>query len=98
MNPEQEKNSKWVDLFRTFWPVAVVLISVVVNSVINWTTFGVRLDAIESRQDRQGSAITSLQTSVTDTQNNYAALNAKVDSLSDNVLYIRQRIDNALSK
>lgn len=79
---------------NNMWAIALVIASVIAQ----WAVFGVRLDNIEGRQDRQGTAITDLQDQLTQTQSQYAALNAKVDAVSDNVLYIRQRIDEATTK
>lgn len=73
------------------WAIVIVVASVVAQ----WAIFSTRLDTIEQRQDRQGTTIAALQTSVQDVQTQYAALNAKLDALNDNVLYIRNRIDTA---
>lgn len=81
-------------LKNNLWAIALVLASVVAQ----WSVFGVRLDNIEARQDRQGTAIADLQNQVTTTQTQYAALDAKVDAMNDNILYIRQRIDAAITR
>lgn len=86
-----EKNNAIVTFLRdNAWALAIVIASVIAQ----WSVFGVRLTNIEQRQDRQGATIVSLQSSVADVQTQYAALNAKLDALGDNVLYIRNRIDN----
>ncbi len=74
---------------------AWALIIVASSLIGQWYVTTARLDTIEARQDRQGAAITALQTSVADVQTQYAALNAKLDAIDSNVNYIRSRIDNA---
>lgn len=81
-------------LTKNAWALAIVLSSVIAQ----WAVFGVRLDNIEARQDRQGTAISTLQASVAEVQNQYSALNAKVDAVGSNVDYIRNRIDRALNQ
>lgn len=86
-----DQNNFFIGFIRNnAWAIVIVTASVVAQ----WAVFSTRLDTIEQRQDRQGTAITGLQSSVADVQTQYAALNAKLDALNDNVLYIRNRIDN----
>lgn len=79
---------------KNLWALIIVTASVIAQ----WAVFSVRLQNIEARQDRQGTVITALQDQMRDTQTQYAALNAKVDAVNDNVLYIRERIDKTLNK
>lgn len=89
------KQSQFVEFFaKNLWAIALVIASVIAQ----WAVFGVRLDTVEARQDRQGQAITSLQEQVQDADTRYAALEAKVDSLNENVLYIRNRIDKVFGQ
>lgn len=84
------------DALKNYWPIMISAVTIVVSIATQWAIFGSRLAAVESRQDRQGTAISALQDATTQQQANYAALSAKLDALSDNVSYIRSRIDNAL--
>lgn len=88
---EDKKSFNLSDQFKTFWPVVLVVISLAAQ----WAILGQRVEAAEGRLDRQGNAITALQASDREREAQYAALNAKLDALNDNVLYIRNRIDNA---
>lgn len=76
---------------KNAWAIVLVIASVVAQ----WAVFGVRLDNIEQRQDRQGNSIQTLQATVSTVQTQYAALNAKLDAIDSNVNYIRSRIDKA---
>lgn len=71
------------------WAIVIVTASVVAQ----WSIFSTRLTAIEQRQDRQGDSIQTIQNSLSDVQTQYAGLNAKLDGISDNVSYIRSRLD-----
>lgn len=84
-----ENRNTIFDYIIKVWPI----IAIVLSLVAQWAIFGVRIASLEDRQNRQGTAIVSLQASVADVQTQYAALNAKLDALGDNVLYIRTRID-----
>lgn len=79
---------------KNAWAMAIVASSVIAQ----WAVFGVRLDSVEDRIDRQGMAITELRSEVQETKEQYAALNEKVDSVKESVDYIRNRIDRALSQ
>lgn len=81
---------------ENYWPITLSVITVGVSIATQWAIFGSRLTAVELRQDRQGSAITSLQSSLTQQQADYAALSAKIDAMSDNVSYIRTRVDSII--
>lgn len=90
---EQKPNFLVEFLAKNAWALVIVATSVAAQ----WAVFGVRLDNLEARVDRQGTAITDIRSQVQETQNQYAALNAKVDALKDGVDYIRNRIDRALN-
>lgn len=81
---------------QDYWPIFVSLMAIIVSLSAQWAVFGVRISAVEDRQDRQGTAIATLQDSFTTQQSNYAALAAKLDAVNENVVYIRSRIDNAV--
>lgn len=73
--------------------LTIVIAGVIASYSVNTALYGYRLSSIEARQDRQGTAITALQTSIADVQTQYAALNAKLDGIDSTVNYIRSRID-----
>lgn len=79
-------------LTKNVWAIALVVSSVIAQ----WAVFGVRIDNIEARQDRQDLAVIDLRTQLQETKENYAALEEKVDSVKESVDYIRSRIDAAL--
>lgn len=97
MNPEIQSEPKenflMAFLSKNAWALVIVASSVIAQ----WAVFGVRLDAVEARLDRQGTAITEIRTQVAESQNQYAALNAKVDAMKDSIDYIRNRIDRAIN-
>lgn len=74
-------------------PIVIGIATLIASYSVNVALYGYRLSAVEARQDRQGTAITSLQASVADVQTQYAALNAKLDGIDSTVNYIRSRID-----
>lgn len=76
-----------------YWPIFFSLTSILVSLIAQWAILGTRITAIEGRQDRQGAAITTIQDQVARQAADYAALAAKIDSINDNVNYIRSRID-----
>ena len=88
-------NSKQTFLFDFVKNNAWALVIVFASVVGQWYVFTARLDNIEARQDRQGTALQDLQTSVAGVQTQYAALSAKLDAIDSNVNYIRSRIDAA---
>lgn len=92
-NTEKKEGALSSFLAKNAWALIIVTSSVVGQ----WAVFGARLDNLEARVDRQGTAITDIRSQVQETQNQYAALNAKVDALKDGVDYIRNRIDRALN-
>lgn len=81
------------DKYLKYWPIAVFVVTTGVAFAGNWAVFGVRMNAIEARQDRQGNTIMSLQDADKSQQSNYAELKAKVDIMIDDIRYIRARID-----
>lgn len=83
-------------LIENYGAIGVAIATVVASLITQWAVFGVRLSAVESRQDNQEATLTALQTSLTTQIANYAALSAKIDALTDNVNYIRNRIDSVV--
>ena len=79
-------------LAKNAWALIIVASSIVGQ----WAVFGVRLDSIEARVERQGTAISEVRTQLAETQNQYAALNAKLEGIDATVNYIRSRIDRAI--
>lgn len=78
--------------FLTKNVVAIILAGV--SFVSMYAVNSYRIQALEDRQDRQGTAVMLLQSQQTDGIANYAALDAKLDAVIDNVSYIRSRIDS----
>lgn len=92
MRPRQN-NGGMGDYLRTYWPVIIFLVGTFVSLVTQWAVLGIRLSNVEARQDRQGDAITDVKNQLTQQAANYAELKAKLDAISDNVAYIRSRMD-----
>lgn len=82
------------EYIKQYWPVIFSVTTIIVSLLTQWVLLGYRISAVESRQDRQGSAITDIQAQLSTQAANYAALSAKLDAIDNDVTYIRQRIDN----
>lgn len=64
----------------TWLSANAVSIAIALATLIStYAVYGYRLSAIEARQDRQGEAITTLQTSNTDTQVALAQIQTSLD-------------------
>lgn len=74
----------------------VAIILAVTSFVSIYAVNNYRIGTIEDRQDRQGTAIINLQSQQTDQAKDIASIKASVDSIKDNVSYIRSRIDVAV--
>lgn len=74
---------------KTYWPLALVASSIIAQ----WAVFGIRIQNVEDRLDRQTTAIAEVRSQLTETQNQYAALNAKLDGIDKKVDYILNRVD-----
>lgn len=85
-----------MDYLKSYGSIGLAVMTVIVSLITQWAVFGVRISNIEARQDRQGTALQSVQDSLTQQLANYAALAAKLDALNESVLYIRNRIDSAI--
>ncbi len=81
------------EYIRTYWPIFVTIVTLAVGLYINDSIQNVRITALEVRQDRQATAIMTLNTQMTNVVTNFAALSSKVDAINENVTYIRNRID-----
>ena len=79
------------DEYLKFWPIILALVSF----ISGFTLLQVRLSSVEARQDRQANSIMELQKQVNTQATNYATVQAKLENISENVSYIRSRIDNA---
>lgn len=75
---------------------AVAIILATVSFVSIYAVNNYRLSSLEDRQNRQGTAIAAIQTQQTDQAKDIASIKASVDSIKDNVNYIRSRIDAAV--
>ena len=87
-----ENQKDYVSNYLKYWPV-VLFIGGIIST---WAVFGVRLAGVEARQDRQADTIRMLQGQVTDLGNDISGIKAKIESINDNVNYIRDRIDRAV--
>lgn len=81
------------EFLKSYGSIGLAIATVLVSLITQWAVFGVRLSAVEQRQDRQGTTITTLQGQVTGLANDISGIKAKVDAINDNVNYIRNRID-----
>ncbi len=81
---------------KIYWPIFFSLATVLVSLVSVWATYGIRLQNVENRQDRQSAAIMAIQTELQTQAKDSARLEAKVDAIDNNVDYIRGRIDRAV--
>lgn len=79
--------------FQTYWTIGFTVITVMISIAAQWSLFGYRLTSVEQRQDRQGEAITAIQNTLTAQASEYAALNATINAISDNVDYIRSQVE-----
>lgn len=69
------------------------LVIAAVTMISTFALYGIKIQNLEERADRQGVALTTVQTSLANTQSQYAALSAKIDAMNDLLIYIRNRID-----
>lgn len=83
------------DYIKTYWPILIAFVSILISLVAQWAVLGVRISTVEARQDRQGDAITDVKNQLVVQASNYAELKAKLEGIADNVNYIRSRIDKA---
>lgn len=81
------------NFFRQYWPLAVTLLTTLAAVASSYAIYGFRIAALEARQDRQGATIASIQTQLTTQAQNYAELKATLQAMSDNLNYIRNRVD-----
>ena len=84
-----------MDTIRSYWPIFISLAGILVSLVAQWAVFGVRLNALEDKQDKQEQSIMAVRDLQVLQTANYAELKAKLESVGDNVNYIRSRIDSA---
>lgn len=87
------KTFNLTEMFRTFWPVVLVVVSLAAQ----WAILGQRVSASEEKIQLNTVAITEIRGDVQETKQNYAALEEKVDGIKESVDYIRNRIDRALT-
>ena len=78
---------------KAYWPIIISIASVVVSFVAQWSIQGARITALEDRQDRQGVAMAAMQLQVTGLSNDISGIKATLASMSENLTYIRNRID-----
>ena len=80
------------EYIRAYWPIFAAIVSLAVTALLSDAHQSSRLDALEQRQDRQGTAIMALQSDVTGLSNDIAGMKATVESINNNVNFIRDRI------
>lgn len=83
------------DFFKSYGSISLAIVTVIVSLIGQWAVLGTRVSAVEDRQDRQGESITDIKAQLATQAANYAELKAKIDAMSDNINYIRSRIDRA---
>lgn len=84
--------------FKQYWPVFLSVVSLFVSIVTQWAIIGYRINAVELTQEQQSGAIVNLQQQLSAQAAQYAGLSAKLDSIKDNVTYIRSRIDTVANQ
>lgn len=82
-----------MDFIKSYFQITVAIVTIVVSLAAQWAVYGVRLNALEDRQNRQSEDIAEIRGQILTQVTSTAELNAKVDAMSDNINYIRSRID-----
>jgi len=78
---------------KNYWPIFVTIVTMGVTMVVRDTNNEARISALESRADRQGNSIMTLQVQVTNLSTDVSGIKATLDAVNQNVTYIRNRID-----
>ncbi len=81
------------EYIRTYWPIFVTICTIAVWMVISDTKNQSRISALEDRADRQGNSIMIIQSQVVGILADVSGMKSKLDGISENVNYIRNRID-----
>lgn len=76
--------------YLKYWPIVVA----VVSFATGYTTLSNKVQSLQERQDRQGTALGTQQAQITSIVNDVSGLKADISSIKDNVNYIRSRIDS----
>lgn len=84
------------EYIKIYWPVFFSVLTIIISITAQWAVFGIRLTAMEERQNRQGEAITEIRAQQSMQAAQYAALNAKLDTMNDTLNYLRSRVDRSL--
>lgn len=82
------------DYIKVYWPIISFVLVISVAFITQWAIIGVRVSNVETRQDRQSTAITNLQTQVGSITNDISGMKENLSAIKDNVNYIRTRIDS----
>lgn len=90
-NPRQN-NVLMEFLAKNAWALILVTSSVVAQ----WAVFGTRLDSLEHRVTTHEEILSDTRAQLAETQNQYSALEAKLEGIDENVNYIRSRLDQIL--
>ncbi len=80
------------EYIRTYWPIFVTILTLAVTAFTNDAIQTYRISSLEGRQDRQAASIMAVQTTLATQASDAARLAAKIDAISDNVNFIRDRI------
>lgn len=84
------------DFIKNNPSIVITIATIAVSIATQWAVLGQRITSIEERVDRQGQAITDVKAQLVTQAAQYAELKAKIEAISDNVSYIRNRIDRAI--
>lgn len=92
MSTEPKENSLNSFIARNAWAIIIVSASVIGQ----WAVLGTKVTGVEERVGNLETADISFREELNANKSDVAALNAKVDAVSENVTYIRSRIDQVL--
>jgi len=81
------------NFLKSYWNIVFTVITCIITLTAGYYSYGFRIQAMEERQDRQDLAIVKLQSDVSDFKTSIARLEANVTNLSNNVDYIRTKLD-----
>lgn len=81
------------EALKLYWPIGISIITIGVSFTAQWAVLGIRITALEDRQNRQATNLSALQTQVIGLANDVSGMKADIGSIKDNVTYIRSRID-----
>lgn len=83
------------DYIRTYWPIFSAIVSIAVALVMHVTLTNARVADLEKENDRQDAAVTLMQAQISIMSNDVTGMKSDIRSISESVIYIRNRIDKA---